>query len=75
VRSNSTLGTVINSVRSARLNTNGSKSITYGRVEVVARLPAGDWLWPAICEHLIPCRSSSRTDRAYLVYDRDDAYQ
>ncbi|EEA23630.1 hypothetical protein TMatcc_002506 [Talaromyces marneffei ATCC 18224] len=48
VRSNSTLGTVINSVRSARLNTNGSKHITYGRVEVVARLPAGDWLWPAI---------------------------
>lgn len=59
VRSNSTLGTVINPVRSARLNTNGSKSITYGRVEVVAKLPAGDWLWPAICEHLIPNRSSS----------------
>ncbi|KAF5017551.1 hypothetical protein F66182_10504, partial [Fusarium sp. NRRL 66182] len=48
VRPNSTLGTVINPVRSARLNTNGSKSITYGRVEVVAKLPAGDWLWPAI---------------------------
>lgn len=59
VHSNSTLGTVINPVRSARLNTNGSRSITYGRVEVVARLPAGDWLWPAICEHFIPCRSSS----------------
>ncbi|KAH8697859.1 putative gram-negative bacteria binding protein [Talaromyces proteolyticus] len=48
VHSNSTLRTIINPVRSARLNTNGSKSITYGRVEVVARLPAGDWLWPAI---------------------------
>lgn len=51
VHSNSTLRTVINPVRSARLNTNGSKSITYGRVEVVAKLPAGDWLWPAICKH------------------------
>lgn len=50
VHSNNTLGTVINPVRSARLNTKGSKSITYGRVEVVARLPAGDWLWPAICK-------------------------
>jgi beta-glucanase (GH16 family) len=26
----------------------GTKTITYGRVEVVAKLPAGDWLWPAI---------------------------
>lgn len=49
VHSNSTLGTVINPVRSARINTKGRKSITYGRVEVVAKLPAGDWLWPAIC--------------------------
>lgn len=46
--SNATLGTVINPVRSARLTTAGRKSITYGRIEVVAKLPAGDWLWPAI---------------------------
>jgi beta-glucanase (GH16 family) len=35
-------------VRSARLTTKGKKSIRYGRVEVVAKLPRGDWLWPAI---------------------------
>lgn len=48
IRSNATSGTIINPVRSARLTTKGKKTITYGRVEVVAKLPAGDWLWPAI---------------------------
>jgi beta-glucanase (GH16 family) len=48
VRSNSTAGTIINPVRSARLTTKGKKTIKYGRVEVVAKMPAGDWLWPAI---------------------------
>jgi Glycosyl hydrolases family 16 len=46
--SNSTAQTVINPVRSARLSTKGSKSIKYGKVEVVAKLPVGNWLWPAI---------------------------
>jgi len=35
-------------VMSARLNTKGSHSIRYGKVEVIAKLPRGDWLWPAI---------------------------
>lgn len=35
-------------VRSARINTKNSVQLTYGRVEVTARLPKGDWLWPAI---------------------------
>lgn len=35
-------------VRSARLTTKGNKGIRYGRVEVVAKLPKGDWIWPAI---------------------------
>jgi Glycosyl hydrolases family 16 len=48
VVSNSSAQTVINPVRSARLSTKGSKSIKYGKVEVVAKLPVGDWLWPAI---------------------------
>jgi len=48
IKSNSTIGTTIPPVRSARLNTMGKKSIKYGRVEVVAKLPVGDWLWPAI---------------------------
>ncbi|KHN95758.1 Concanavalin A-like lectin/glucanase [Metarhizium album ARSEF 1941] len=42
-------GTMIPPIRSARLSTKGKKSIRYGRVEVVARLPKGDWIWPAIC--------------------------
>ena len=46
--SNSSSGSVINPVMSARLSTINSHSIKYGRVEVVAKLPRGDWLWPAI---------------------------
>jgi beta-glucanase (GH16 family) len=48
IRSNKTSGDIINPVRSARLTTKGKKSITYGKVEVVAKMPQGDWLWPAI---------------------------
>jgi beta-glucanase (GH16 family) len=42
------IGRVINPVRSARINTKGKKSIRYGKVEVKAKMPKGDWLWPAI---------------------------
>ncbi|KAK5129635.1 hypothetical protein LTR08_002997 [Meristemomyces frigidus] len=45
---NTTNGTVVNPVKSARLNTKAGATIKYGRVEVEAKLPAGDWLWPAI---------------------------
>jgi hypothetical protein len=64
---NVTNGTIINPVKSARINTKKGVSIQYGksiprsptsgtcstdialgRIEVVATLPAGDWLWPAI---------------------------
>ncbi|KAK4570545.1 hypothetical protein LTR86_002627 [Recurvomyces mirabilis] len=48
VRSNVTAGTIVNPVRSARLITKGKKSLKYGRVEVMAKMPQGDWLWPAI---------------------------
>ncbi|KAK4934645.1 hypothetical protein LTR10_024148 [Elasticomyces elasticus] len=48
IRSNDTSGTIINPVRSARLSTSKRKNITYGRVEVIAKAPQGDWLWPAI---------------------------
>ncbi|TFY58030.1 hypothetical protein EVJ58_g6670 [Rhodofomes roseus] len=46
--SNSSSGAVINPVMSARLSTVSSHNIKYGKVEVVAKLPRGDWLWPAI---------------------------
>jgi hypothetical protein len=48
IESNSTKGTMIPPVRSARLVTRGKKSIRYGKVEVTAQLPEGNWLWPAI---------------------------
>ena len=48
IRSNSTLGDLIPPVRSARLTTVGKKTIKYGKVEVTAKFPRGDWLWPAI---------------------------
>lgn len=41
-------GNIINPVMSARLRTVNSFSFKYGKVEVRAKLPAGDWLWPAI---------------------------
>jgi beta-glucanase (GH16 family) len=41
-------GNVNNPVRSARLRSVNSFSFQYGRVEISAKLPRGDWLWPAI---------------------------
>ncbi|KAF9493658.1 concanavalin A-like lectin/glucanase [Pleurotus eryngii] len=48
VSSNQALGKVINPVLSARLSTRGKKSLKYGKVEVRAKLPKGNWLWPSI---------------------------
>ncbi|CAG4937642.1 unnamed protein product [Colias eurytheme] len=39
---------ILNPIKSARLRTVNSFSFRYGRVEVRAKMPAGDWLWPAI---------------------------
>ena len=41
-------GNVINPVQSSRVRTAESFSFKYGRMEVRAKLPRGDWLWPAI---------------------------
>ena len=38
----------LNPIKSARLRTAESFNFKYGRVEVKAKLPIGDWLWPAI---------------------------
>ena len=45
---NTTNHTIVNPVKSGRINTKKGAVITYGRVEVTATLPSGDWLWPAI---------------------------
>lgn len=39
---------IINPIRSARLDTKQSFSFKYGRMEVIAKMPAGDWLRPAV---------------------------
>jgi len=41
-------GNVINPIQSARLRTAGKFSFKYGKIEVVAQLPKGDFIWPAI---------------------------
>ena len=45
---NTTNGTIVPPTKSGRINTLKSASIKYGRVEVTAKMPQGDWLWPAI---------------------------
>ncbi|KAJ7077220.1 glycoside hydrolase family 16 protein [Mycena epipterygia] len=46
---NSTAGSIINPVQSARVTTLISAgALRYGRIEVRAKMPTGDWLWPAI---------------------------
>lgn len=49
---NTTNGTIVNPVKSGRINTRLGASIKYGRVEVVAKIPEGDWLWPSL--YLLP---------------------
>ncbi|KAJ3994920.1 glycoside hydrolase family 16 protein [Lentinula boryana] len=52
---NNTAGTIVNPVQSARISTlmnaqsgSGNGSTKYGRVEIRAKMPTGDWLWPAL---------------------------
>ncbi|CAG9799659.1 unnamed protein product [Chironomus riparius] len=39
---------IINPIRSAKMDTRDSFSFKYGTMEIRAKLPAGDWLWPAL---------------------------
>lgn len=50
--------TIINPVRSARLTTEKSFSFKYGRIEVIAKVPQGDWLWPGISRTLANLNTS-----------------
>lgn len=66
--SNNQSGTIINPVMSGRLNTRGKQTIKYGRVEVRAKLPQGDWLWPAIWMLPQGNSTSSSTSQGTGVY-------
>jgi len=52
-------GNYINPVRSVRLRSVNALNFKYGRVEVRAKLPKGDWMWPAIW--LLPSYNSYGT--------------
>ncbi|KAJ3207911.1 hypothetical protein HDU67_007127 [Dinochytrium kinnereticum] len=39
---------IINPIQSANLRTIKSYSLRYGKVEIVAQMPRGDWIWPAL---------------------------
>jgi len=39
---------IINPIRSAKMDTRDSFYFKYGTVEIKAKLPVGDWLWPAL---------------------------
>lgn len=43
-----TVDNIINPIRSARVTTVNSFGFRYGVVEIRAKMPAGDWLWPAL---------------------------
>ncbi|KAH7409517.1 putative beta-1,3-glucan-binding protein [Cadophora sp. MPI-SDFR-AT-0126] len=47
-QTNLTTGSIVPPVLSGRINTKKGATIKYGRVEVTAKMPEGDWLWPAI---------------------------
>ena len=51
---------------SGRINTRGKKTIKYGKVEVRAKLPQGDWLWPAIW--MLPEGNDTSTPEGTGVY-------
>lgn len=39
---------IINPIRSARVDTRDSFAFKYGTLEIRAKMPAGDWIWPAL---------------------------
>jgi beta-glucanase (GH16 family) len=39
---------LINPIQSARLRSVHSFNVRYGKIEVSAKMPTGDWIWPAI---------------------------
>lgn len=49
-------GNIINPIQSASVRTVGTFEFQYGRLEIRAKLPRGDWLWPAIW--LLPADNS-----------------
>jgi beta-glucanase (GH16 family) len=53
---------IVNPIQSARMRTSQTFSFTYGSAEIRAKMPKGDWIWPAIW--MLP------TDEAYGGWPR-----
>jgi len=47
---------IINPIQSARLRSSRGFNFKYGKVEISAKMPTGEWLWPAIW--LLPLRNA-----------------
>jgi beta-glucanase (GH16 family) len=45
---NKSSNAIVQPVKSGRINSKAGGTIKYGRVQVTAKMPVGDWLWPAI---------------------------
>lgn len=43
-----TVDSIINPIRSARVDSKNSFAFKYGHLEIRAKMPVGDWLWPAL---------------------------
>jgi beta-glucanase (GH16 family) len=41
-------GNILNPIMSARLRSVKSFAFKYGRLEIKAKMPKGDWIWPAL---------------------------
>ncbi|KAI9282436.1 concanavalin A-like lectin/glucanase domain-containing protein [Umbelopsis sp. AD052] len=41
-------GNYLNPIQSAKIKLDRAFSVSYGKVEISARMPKGDWIWPAI---------------------------
>lgn len=72
--SNSTTGSMIPPVQSARLTTRGPSSLSqgigklrYGMIEVRAKMPRGDWFWPAIWMLPVPVDDSTPDGTGMLL--------
>lgn len=54
----------LNPIQSGLIRSIGSVSFTYGKVEIRARMPKGDWIWPVI---LIPTASGVEGKKMLLI--------
>ena len=43
---------IVNPIQSARLRSDKSFNFKYGKMEVRAKMPKGDWIWPGACFNL-----------------------